>query len=314
MNRLTVPVFFSTDENYIPFLAVTVRSLIENASSDNNYELYILNTDLSEESKSRILAMQTENVSINFVDVKERLSLLGNGLNLRDYYTVSIYYRLFIPSMFPELQRAIYLDCDIVVLDDIAKLYDTEMGNMLLGVVPDQVVNSYSLFRDYVEDVVGVKWENYFNSGMLLMNLDALRKAQIEEKFLDIFNRYQFRTVAPDQDYLNHLCKDRVLYLDRSWNVMWSKEKYSGKLRIIHYNMFRKPWIYADVPFGDYFWQYADRTDYAEKIHAMRARFLFVQRIKDRVGLNGMFKICKSIAETDNTFRKVLGDGGKRDE
>ncbi len=306
MNKITVPVFFSTDENYVPFLAVAVRSLIDNSSKNNEYELYVLNSDLSNESKEKLSAMQTENVKINFVDVKERLSLLGNGLNLRDYYTISIYYRLFIPSMFPELSRAIYLDCDIVVLDDIAKLYDTEMGNMLLGVVSDQVVNSFGLFRDYVEDVVGVKWENYFNSGMLLMNLDALRAAAIEERFLEIFNRYQFRTVAPDQDYLNYLCRDRVMYLDRSWNVMWSKEKYDGALRIVHYNMFRKPWIYADVPFGDHFWQYAEKTEFADKIHSMRARFAFVQRIRDRVGMKGMFKTCRSIAQTDNTFRKVL--------
>lgn len=305
--RLTVPVFFSSDEKYIPFLGVTVRSLIDNASSDNDYNIYILNNGLSEESINNISSMATDNVKIQFVNVEEKLKNLCGIMNLRDYYTVSIYFRLFIPSMFPDTDRAIYMDCDLVILDDVAKLYSIDIGDSILGVVSDKVVAAYKILHNYTENVLGIDYRRYFNSGMMLMNLKKFREENIEERFAEIFNKYNFETIAPDQDYLNFLCKDKVYYLDDSWNVMWSRKKYKGKPRVIHYNMFKKPWIYPRMRFGTQFRRYADRTVYARDIEQMKKRITLFARIRDMLALKGMLEKSKKISDSDNTFYKTLG-------
>ena len=137
----TIPIFFSCDDNYLPFLAVAIRSLIENASDDFYYSIHILNNGFqNKQSLSHILAMERENVSIRPVDVTSVIAPIAARLNLRDYYTASIYFRLFIASMFPQYHKAIYLDADIAVNGDISELYNVPLGQRILGVIPDDIV------------------------------------------------------------------------------------------------------------------------------------------------------------------------------
>ena len=130
-------------------------------------------------------AMETENVKINFVDLTEKIRDIYSKLQaqLRDYYSPSIYYRLFIPTMFPQYKKALYLDCDITILDDVANLYNHDLKRNLVGAIVDEVVTSNEVFRYYVENALGVNEYKYFNSGILVMNLDAFRKEKLEEKF-----------------------------------------------------------------------------------------------------------------------------------
>ncbi len=304
--KLTVPVFFSTDAKYLPFLAVAIRSLIDNSSEENDYVINVLNDGLPENRVRKIKAMETDNVKINFFGVKEKVEALAGELNLRDYFTISIYFRLFIPSMFPHLKKALYMDCDIVILDDVAKLYKKDLEGNVLGVVSDQIIAGDEVLHVYSEKALGIKYREYFNSGILLMDLNMMREMKIEEQFVELLNKYDFRTIAPDQDYLNVLCRDKVMYLDRAWNVMSSKDEYFGELRIIHFNMFNKPWLYSKVRFCDYFWKYAKKTDFMEEIKRMKKHFQIWHKLKDRRAYRKMIKTSKSIVESDNNFFKTL--------
>ena len=100
-NKTIVPVFFSCDNNYLPFLSVALRSMIDNLDPATVCRVYVLNDGLNEEGVARLNAMQTENVTLEFVDVRPQIAPILEKLNLRDYYTPSIYYRLFIPTLFP---------------------------------------------------------------------------------------------------------------------------------------------------------------------------------------------------------------------
>ena len=123
--KTVVPVFFSCDNNYLPFLSVALRSMIDNLNPATVCRVYVLNDGLNREGVARLNAMQTENVTIEFVDVRPQIAPILEKLNLRDYYTPSIYYRLFIPTLFPQYSKALYLDADIAVTGDITKLYNT---------------------------------------------------------------------------------------------------------------------------------------------------------------------------------------------
>ncbi len=310
MTDRTIPVFFSVDDNYLPFLAVAIRSLIDNLSPDAHCDIHVLNTGL-QSSKFRIIrAMETDRVRIRSVDVTHRIRPLTERLLLRDYYTPSIYYRLFIPSLFPQYRKAIYLDADIVVNGDVSRLFEAPIGNRLVAAVSDDVIASNRNFRLYAEEAVGVSHRHYFNSGVLLMNLDQLRRQNVEEKLIALMNRHHFETVCPDQDYLNVLCRGQVLYLDKGWNKMSIDRRYDGTPMIVHYNMFYKPWQYRHICYRELFWQYAERTPFYAEILSVYRSFGLKARIDHLLAHRRLHQSVRRIRALPDNFRRVL-DGSK---
>lgn len=306
-----VSVFYSVDDTYAPFLAVSLRSLADRADPERKYTVYVLNTGLSADNVSRLSSVAGGNVSLRFVDVSRRVEPLAGRLDLRDYYTLSIYYRLFIPAMFPELDRAVYLDADTVLLRDAAALYDTDLRGKFLAAVPDQVIPSRPEYIRYAELAVGVPYKKYFNSGVLVMDLKKLRAFDIEGRFCFLLNTYRFETVCPDQDYLNVMCRNRVLYLDRGWNNMPVIPEPAKELKLIHFNMFWKPWHYPDTPLGEYFRHYAALTPYAEEIAAMPSAYTKAQREQDELAAAALTENAVAIVNNPRNFRNVLSGGAE---
>ena len=260
-----IPIFFASDDAYIPFLAVTLQSLEQNADRNYHYDIKILNTDnISVENKSKVLAEYSRDVfDIEFVDVSPYVEKISTKLHTRDYYSKSTYYRLFIPTMYPELDKALYLDCDIVINDSISKLYETEIGDNYVGAIPDQSVKYLSdEFKAYVENRVGVeKYDKYFNAGILVMNLKKLREIGFEEIFIELLSQIKFN-VAQDQDYLNVICKGHITFIDETWNQMPLPVEIErpAKPKLIHYNLSFKPWRLDRILFEEIFWNYARKT------------------------------------------------------
>ena len=268
----TVNLFFACDDNYIPFLAVTIASIMENRDSSRSYALRILHTGLQDLNIKRITeSFGSENFDVEFIDISETVEAFSSRLHTRDYYSKSTYYRLFIPELFPELSKALYLDCDTVIQGDISQLYDIPLGNALVGAVPDSMVTAIEPFRQYVQKRLGIKAENYFNAGILLMNLDEMRHCRFSGVFLRLLQRVTFR-VAQDQDYLNVICKDRVRYVGYEWNAMPGAVR-TDDPKLIHFNLDCKPWQRDNVAYSDVFWSYAERSGFLPELLAIRAGF-----------------------------------------
>ena len=267
-----IPIFFAVDDGYSPFLAVAIQSLIDNASAEYTYLIKILNTDISEENKRKIGKYERENVDIEFVDLNYYIQKVKDKLYTRDYYSKTTYFRLFLPNLYPQYDKVLYLDSDIVILDDIAKLYNTDMGDNLVAAAPDDVIQSMPVFQDYVEKVVGVAdSRRYFNAGILLMNLHELRRFKFQEKFVYLLDKIKF-AVAQDQDYLNRLCKGRVKLLDRTWDRMPIPDPKikTEDVKLVHYNLAFKPWHFEDILYKEFFWMYAQETEYFEDIQRIK--------------------------------------------
>ncbi len=303
----TIPVFYAADDNYVPFLQVSVLSLKDNASADKLYKIHILNTGISEQHKQSIEKLQNEFLCVDFVDVSDMINELSGSLELRDYYTFAIYYRLFIADLFKEYDKAVYLDCDTAVVSDIAELYDTQLGDNFIAGVPDGAVSVIEPFQVYTKKVLGVTAEHYFNSGVIVMNLKALREDNFYEKFKELFAKYKFR-VAPDQDCLNIVCKDRVTYLGNEWNAMPIRSKNNVGVKnpkLIHFNLTAKPWHYDGLPYEEYFWKYAKQSDYYEHILQLKSKFTDADRQKDDECEKGLIALTIQEAENpDNYFNK----------
>lgn len=265
-----INLFFSCDDTYVPFLTVTLRSLQDHCDKSRTYIARILHTGLNTEMRAQLAHdFSAPWFTVEFVDIRPRVKEIFSKLHTRDYFSQSTYYRLFIPELFPTLKKCLYLDSDLTVLHNIAELYDTDMGDSLVGAVTDSFVIGVPELREYVCKRLGIAdAEQYFNAGVLLMNLEQMRKMQFERIFLELLEAVTFR-VAQDQDYLNVLCRDRVCYLDAAWNTMPRGATIDAP-KLIHYNVDSKPWHQSGIPYERAFWHYADACTYREAIHALR--------------------------------------------
>ncbi len=307
-NLNEIPIFFAVDDGYIPFLAVAMQSLVEHSSKENYYNIRILYTNICEENKEKIIKYEKENIKIQFVLVNDYIDKIKDKLYTRDYYTKTTYFRLFIPEIFTQYDKALYLDSDIVFLSDVADLYNSQMGDNLVAGIPDGAVQNIDIFKDYVEKVVGISsYKNYFNAGILLMNLKELREFKFQEKFLYLLETVKF-TVAQDQDYLNRLCKGRVTLLKKEWNKMPipGDEIKEEDIKLIHYNLAYKPWHFDDILYQKYFWKYAKETEFLETIQKIKENYTEEDKKIDRENSKRLLEIAQKEANCvgDDRFNR----------
>lgn len=301
-----IPVFFSTDDNYIPYLDVAVSSLIANASDGFNYRIIVLNTGLREESIYKVKQNEKAGFKIDFVNISREIERIKSRLKNVYHFSVVTYYRLFIASLFPMYDKAIYLDCDLVVLGDISELYRTELGNNILGAAPEQFVQSTGEFREYAQSALGIDPDTYVNAGVLLMNLAEFRKNKIEERFVHLITEHDFDLLDPDQAYLNYLCHGKIQVLPNGWNKEPMALACEGSKNIVHYALYKKPWQYDDVIDGEHFWYYAKKSRFYEQICTSRRNFGAAEMAMKEDAAREILEHARRIVASNNTFSKAL--------
>lgn len=314
MNR-EIPIFFTIDDGYAPFLAVALNSAIKNANPDRKYRAIVLHQDLCETNIAKLQSLQTDNFKIELTPMKANFEALDDRMSNRlrcDYFTLTIYFRLFIPTMFPQYDKGIYIDSDVVLTDDIAKLFDIDIGDNYIGACNDLSIADIPPLVAYTENAVGVKAKEYINSGVLLMNLKKLRENDLEGHFLNLLSTYHFDSIAPDQDYLNAMCNGNIYYLDEAWDAMPNDAKPQlEKTHLIHYNLFSKPWCYDGVQYEKEFWEYAEESGYIDEIKAYKAAYTDEKKKADSECLELLVKRGTEISENEITFKKLNQKGVK---
>lgn len=310
MNR-EIPIFFSADDNYIPYLDVAVASLIANASKDYNYRIIVLNTGLKSENIAKVKLNERDSFAIDFVDISGNVGDIKSCFKNVYHFSVVTYYRLFIASLFPQYDKIIYLDCDLVVLGDISELYNMELGDNILGAVTDQYVCSTKAFRHYAEKAIGVNPDTYFNAGVLVISLEQFRKNRIENKFINLITQHDFDLLDPDQAYLNYLCFGKTHILPNGWNKAPTELTCEGNKNIVHYNLYKKPWQYDDVIDGEYFWEYAKKSPFYQLILDRKVNFSEKEKAAGEAMAKEIILHANRIAASDDTFAKRLGTRGE---
>ena len=308
MNRNTIiPIFFACDNQYTKYTMVAMKSMIENASKEYTYHMHILHTDVSAAMQERVKELENANTRIYFDDVTERLAKLDGELPVRDYYSHTTYYRLFIPDMYPQYDKAIYIDSDTITIGDISKLYEQNIDGYYVAGVRDQVVIQDETFGEYVEKVLGLDRHAYFNAGMLLMNCKVFREENLLQKFIQLLNTYTF-VVAQDQDYLNIICKDQVLWLDASWNteVFGELPCKEEDIQILHYNMASKPWHYEGFRLSEHFWKYAQMTSFYEQIRQELVDYTEEDKAKDRYSGEHLLELALREIQNENNYLNMM--------
>lgn len=141
--------------------------------------------------------------------------------------------RLYIPEIFPQFSKILYLDVDTIVKGPIDELFSMDMTNMAVAMVKEAKPQS----------IDGVLYTNYYNSGVLFFNLDYIRQFNLGEKMIDKINGPLLN--LPDEDVVNFVCKDHIKELDPKYNSAWCTQKVENPI-ISHYVWYEKLWQHKD--------------------------------------------------------------------
>ncbi len=307
MSLPVIPVFFAVDDNYAPFLGVALESITQNASRKYIYNIHILTEGLNHTNISRLSQYNDVNFKIIFNDVAEEMSAMNHRIHVRDYYTKATYYRFLIADMFPQYEKGLYLDCDIAVNGDISELYNFPLEDNFAAVMPEEVMTAYDVYGTYVEKVLGINRREYFNAGVMVMNLALLREVDIQVRLAEIMSEYTF-TVTQDQDYLNVLFYRKVLFLPQYWN----KNAFPGcenrvyPAKIAHYKINWKPWHYDGVGYEKDFWHYARQSEYYGDILKIKENYSPEQKRRDARQFEALAQTAQRETETASTPEYVL--------
>lgn len=249
----TIHVVFSPDENYAVPAGVAVLSILQHAASPQRYHFYFLQgaNGLSPGARQKLTQVITQFGAVGeFVTVDTTLVQAYDDLG-PDYITLAAYYRLLIPDVFKKLDRCLYLDCDVVALDDLAELWDMPVPDMAVCAVIDCYVDRENLQR--YDEI-----RHYFNSGVLLMNLQLWRERNYVKQCLGLARKPELHERFADQDILNIVFRNDVHILHPRWNIQtgqkpffksdelqqdfreWREIKESPK--IAHFTSHKKPW------------------------------------------------------------------------
>lgn len=235
MNSSPYTVVYASDDRGVTQLGVAIYSLFANAVDGTAYKVYVLSNGISVANVERLSDLakgKHANHSIVFIDVSE---LAGTfQLPVKERWPVTAWTRVFIPALLPEDERLVlYCDIDTLVCRDLADLFETPLHGKAMGVVLEHPSHKGSHFNERLG--MPLDCPGYFNSGVLLMDLDVFRKQGLTEKVLQYAVEYGDRLTCPDQDALNGALCHNLTPIHPRWN--W----HDGLTRLILKRSVRSP-------------------------------------------------------------------------
>ena len=268
-NNNSINIVFTTDKEYSSYLKVALKSLILNKDKDSIYNIYILSIDLNKKTQEELKTFKQNDVEINTVPLK--LSMLKGKIRHRTFchhVSNADYFKFFIPEMFQNFDKILYLDSDILVLGDLSSLYNTDIQDKYIA-----VLRRYS----YPVDLKEVR----YNIGIILFNIQNCIKSNLTSKLLytknhnndnnsitqATFNKaipqnmaepispiYNNRTITTKEDFIKYnFRKNYHPFLDEINNL----DELDKKTIIVHFAGYQKPWYNPKMKFAKQWWRYA---------------------------------------------------------
>lgn len=339
-----IPIVFAFNDEYSKYFSVALQSLIDNSSETYFYDVIIFSSDISERNKKLLENMLPQNFSLRFYNLTDFINDSFENIRLEEksYWSAEIYHRLFIPIVMKMYKRVLYLDSDIVINGDIIDIFKIDFQNKKLLAVTDTISPIIHLQENqsrlkYMSAELGLKKLNkYFNSGMLVFNVENINIVEYESKLLETIKKQNF--LFPDQDILNILFENKTLLVSSKWNYCSGVLRYNpnfleqidGEYKsdflnsgekpiIIHYTSSYKPWNSKVNDKDEIFWKYARITPFYEEIlyslwqalniDAIKQSFLY-SKIKSgrKIALWGASRFLKDFLERFSiTEQNVVG-------
>lgn len=257
MNQINI--CLSCDNNYSKHAAVVIASILKNADIEDFLHFYILDGGISEDNKQKILSLKNiKDCIIEFIEIDDSQFEIYTHIKTHKYVTLQTYYRLNLARMLPDVNKIIYFDCDMIVNSGLKELFETDLDNSVIAGVLDARVKHKKEWKN----------SNYINAGMILFDLEKIRKENLEEIFVKYTKNNIDNINTGDQDIINFSLNNRIKILPDKWNVQVSgfasRTNFMKKPNIIHYIGCDKPWIFGSCTFfKDLYFKYLQSTPWA---------------------------------------------------
>lgn len=277
MPKSPLNILCATDDNYVPYCGIMLTSLFENNREEQVNVYVIIDKPLSSANSKRfqrLAAKYGQKIELVMIDKTVLSQFPTKGM---DYWSIAMYYRIFAADLLPQnVHRLLYLDCDIIVTGSLQSLMDMDMGGNAIGVVDD----IFMWFDDCYERLGYPKEKSYFNSGVLLMNLDVWREQKICQQCMGYLSQNYEKLFANDQDVLNAVLWNKKMALPITYNyqIQFRKKYFFGQYDetfrqeilgvktpvVIHYAAPIKPWncLYFKKPYKSEWWHYCRRSQW----------------------------------------------------
>lgn len=198
-----------TDENFVIPCLTCITSILEN-NKDDECHVFVLTEGLTEysvEKFKKLSVCYSQAIDVRTIET-DRL----RGLKVRPPFPVSMYFRFLLPEILNEEEKVLYLDCDIIVRHSLSDMYNMDLTEKACAVVIDQHCDDVLM-----QNNVRIS-SSYFNSGVMLMNLDYWRNNNIANELIDFIYNNPERCIYPDQDALNIVLDSKVEYMNPTYN------------------------------------------------------------------------------------------------
>lgn len=277
-----INIIFSSDDNYAQHTAVAMASILLNTSSPAKVRFFIIDDGITDDKKCKIKnTVERLQSAVEFITVKNTQLMQGF---VSGEISRACYFRIDIPNILPaDIQKVIYLDCDLLLYDDIQILWNIDIENYPIAAVCDYGIMASKRLRRQKAECIGLPYQaDYFNSGVLVMNLDEWRKSDYSSKVICVVQNNRFPN--HDQDALNKVFMNNWYVLPLRWNVIPPvfnlfikilKNKFMRENAIIakknpaifHYAGGYKAWEYKLYQgFNDQYYKYLTYTAFSDAI------------------------------------------------
>ena len=222
-------IVYASDNNFAEILGISMTSLFENNKSSSEIVVYILDDGINEENKENLkLISDRYGRQLDFIDVKP---LLNSEMN-QERGSLSTFSRLYMEKLIPsDVRKLLYIDCDIIVSDSLEEMYSTDISEVYCAGISDCLSDAHL-------ELIGLKsGDNYFNAGVLLVNLDMWRTEKMCDRFETFSDSYNGNVPYADQDIINGVLSHKSIALDLKNNFYTALYDFSYKDLMI----FRKP-------------------------------------------------------------------------
>jgi lipopolysaccharide biosynthesis glycosyltransferase len=317
MLKEKIQVVFAPDENYAVLAGVAMTSILHHASEPGRFHFYFLQGDrkLSAGSRAKFHeVIEAYGAALDYVEVDVR-PLAGFENHGPKHISSAVYYCLMIPELLPDLARCLYLDCDVLALGDLAELWDTNNAEAAVAAVCDCYVDRAGLKKYKVI-------KHYFNSGVMLMNLQRWRERGHTQRCLQLLADPQMRLRFANQDVLNVVFCDDVHFLHPRWNIQTGQKHLARTKeldqewqeilqapRLAHFTTRSKPGVMGMThPWSMEYWRMLARTPWGRETAALREKMLLAKlhRLKRVIQKFLRWTLEASLNREKGTCRLVL--------
>lgn len=273
INAAPTPIVFICDKNYVMPTAIAINSLKSSKALNTQYHVFIVSVDLSVDDTAVLSSISDSCIRLDIIEPSRKFDgLHASSSKAILVATEAALQKFDLANIISEYDRVIYLDGDVIVREDISTLLQTELEGKIAAVVSDS--GQIYFKHDWVRRV-----GNYFNSGVMVLDLKSMRELRISEQLVEAKKKIG-RDNLMDQNAFNLVLDGKVSHLPIRYNFLCvnlsrARHKYSindinqlygtqyssleeamSDAAIVHFSSKDKPWIFTDVPFAELWWRY----------------------------------------------------------